>query len=487
MSTDATVKQKHPRGLFYLFGVEAWERFSYYGMRAILVLYMVNHLEFERSQALSVYATYTGLVYLTPLLGGMLADRYLGARKAIFAGGFLMTLGEVAMIFPDTLYLGLGLLIVGNGFFKPNISSILGGLYEDKDPRKDAAFTIFYMGINFGAFFSPLVCGTLGEKFGFQYGFAAAAVGMFVGTMIFLFAQGRLGTAGFPPARKDIDSDSRLNRRDWVDIAGLVSGLFGVVLVVVLGLEKIVYIWSMIPGSVKIGAGVLLLAGAMGGLLGIAGKGGKDDLKSVGAILILTVFVFFFWMGFEQAGGTLTLFADKQTDRHLFGFEIPASYFQSLNPLFIVSFAPIFSILWVKLDSSRFKTSIVIKMAIGMIVLGLGFVLMILGQTQYESSQALVSPLFLVGVYFLHTMGELCLSPIGLSMVSKMSPKRMVSLMMGVWFLSSAGANYVAGTLESILSQYDVPLFSFLMVTSFGAGILLLLISPLLKRWMGGN
>ncbi|MFA5624702.1 MAG: peptide MFS transporter [Bradymonadales bacterium] len=502
MNPDANVTPeeiKHPLGLKYLFLTEAMERFSYYGMRAILVLYLTKQLEFPREQALSVYAVYTSLVYLTPLLGGFLADKYLGSRKAIFIGGFVMMLGEFSLMFsgmshsPFLLNLGLGLLIIGNGFFKPNISTIVGSLYEDGDPRRDSAFTIFYMGINVGAFFSPLVCGTLGEGIGFEYGFAAAAVGMLIGVVIFMLGQKSFGTAGFPPSRKNLDSDSKLLPIDWVHISGASIGLVALVLGVVFFLDPIMSAWSAIHPTVKLVLGIALLLAASGSLFGIAAKGGgAADVKSVAAILILSIFVVFFWVGFEQAGGTMTLFAEAETDRYInLGFwsgEIPASYFQSVNPIFIVTLAPIFSMLWFKVDSSKYKISVAIKMAIGLLLLGAGFVLLFAGRGQVDLEAGIkASPFFLVGVYFLHTTGELCLSPIGLSLVTKLSPPRMVSLMMGIWFLSSAAANFFAGKLEAYLKDYDIDLYFFLLCTSFGAGVTLLLISPLLKRWMKGN
>jgi len=483
------------------------ERFSYYGMRAILILYLVakttdGGMGFDRSDALSIYATYTGLVYLTPLIGGYLADKFLGARKAIFVGGILMMLGEMAMMFPGSMYLGLALLILGNGFFKPNISTIVGELYEPNDPRRDGAFTIFYMGINIGAFFSPLVCGTLAASFGFKWGFAAAAVGMGVGVIIFFLAQRKLGKAGFPRSR-EVTEKSLLTIRDGVEILVMVAGICAFAYVVVLGLPYLTEYWGKIPGFVKAIGGILILVGALSGTFSMAYKGGLkeggktqaiSDVKAVAAILIISLFVIFFWLGFEQAGGTMTLFAEQETDRNLpvIG-EIPAAHFQSINPIFIVMFAPIFSILWFKIDSSKYKISVVNKMAIGLVLLGLGFVLLYTGQQMVAHDDATgdvivkANMMFLVGVYLLHTLGELCLSPIGLSLVTKLSPARMVSLMMGVWFLSSAAANYLAGNLEAMIKDYNIPLYLFLIGSSFAAAVLLFALSPLLKRWMRGN
>ena len=467
-------------GLYYLFCTEAMERFSYYGMRAILVLYLTaattkGGMGMDRPDALSIYAIYTGLVYLTPLIGGFLADKFLGARKAIFAGGLIMMLGEFAMMFPSTLNLGLALLILGNGFFKPNISTIVGHLYEDKDPRRDGAFTIFYMGINVGAIL---------------------ILSLFV---IFFLGQHRFGKAGFPPSRKVTDQ-SLLNLKDGLDILVITAITAALAFVITqFALGYINNAFNAIPNTVKAGIGIFILIAAITGLFGLAYVGGnkeggikqaKDDAKAVGAILILSLFVIFFWLGFEQAGGTMTLFAEEQTNRVLpiIPYEVPASWFQSINPIFIVLLAPIFSAMWFKIDNSKYRFSVIYKMCIALCLLGLGFLLLFAGQHSAENSESgQASMLFLVGVYFLHTCGELCLSPIGLSLVTKLSPARMVSLMMGVWFLSSAGANYMAGNLEAFLKNYNVNLYFFLVLSSFGAALLLFAVSPLLKKWMKGN
>lgn len=582
-------KKKHPAGLKYLFGTEAMERFSYYGMRAILVLYLtaqttaaIPGLGLERPHALSIYAIYTSLVYLTPLIGGMLADRYLGARKSIFIGGLVMMLGECALMLSSAsnmtfLYLGLALLILGNGFFKPNASTIVGELYEPDDPRRDGAFTIFYMGINVGAFFSPLVCGTLGQKFGYNIGFAAAAIGMLLGIVIFMMGQKKFGKAGFPPQRKDDDKTS-LHEGDIVDIVWITAVTAGIALVCVLILPYISSVSDSIPDTAKSVLGILIVAGALTGLFGLAYKGGDKhllkqieeakayisehkapenasaeaksdetksddakldetkageaksdvvdeknqdalkqkyeemkklaemtpadiaaetkriaiaDTKAVAAILIVCLFVIFFWLGFEQAGGTMTLFAEEETDRMLFGFEVPASYFQSINPIFIVLLAPLFSSMWYKIDTSKYRFSILYKMVIALILLGLGFTLLYFGQQTVvrDAAGEIVSKanmLFLVGVYFLHTCGELCLSPVGLSFVTKLSPARMVSLMMGVWLLSSAIANYFAGNLEAMLAASNTPLFLFLIGSSLGAAVLLFFAAFGLKKWTKG-
>ncbi len=494
----------HPSGLKYLFGTEAMERFSYYGMRAILVLYLTSQtikggLEMARPDALSIYATYTCLVYLTPVIGGLLADKYLGARKSILIGGIVMMFGEICMMFPSLLYMGLALLILGNGFFKPNISTIVGHLYTPDDPRRDSAFTIFYMGINLGALFSPLICGTIGEKFGFMYGFAGAAVGMAIGIVIFLLGQKTFGAAGFPPNR-EVDENSHLLVKDWIHIVIYVIVVIGIGALGVFVRPYISDALSAIPSLVFTSVIIAIVVGAVAALLIMAYKGGhkeggaakaKSDLEAVSSILVMCFLVFFFWLGFEQAGGTMTLFAETETDRvlPLINWEVPASYFQSVNPAFILILAPLFSILWTRLDQSKTNITVVMKMGLGLVMCGIGFILLYIGQqtVQYSDSGEIVAKanmLFLIGVYFLHTTGELCLSPIGLSLVTKLSPARMVSLMMGIWFLSSAAANLLAGNLEAILKEYEIPLYAFLIGTSFGAAIILLCLLTLLHKWM---
>jgi len=431
MEPARTPRQGHPRGLYLLFAVEAWERFSYYGMRALLTLYMIKALEFSTEKSGNIYGTYTGLVYLTPLIGGYVADRYLGARKSITVGAILMALGHFAMAFPPLpfFYTALGLLIVGNGFFKPNISTVVGQLYEPDDPRRDGGFTIFYMGINLGAFFSPIICGTLGEIVGWHYGFAAAGVGMVAGLLLYLWLGPRLlGDKGCVPVARQM----KQNHQD----TPLTS------------VEK----------------------------------------QRIAVIFILSFFVIFFWASFEQAGSSLTLFADRSTDRHipLVGWEMPVSWFQSVNPLFIFLLAPLFSSMWIKLARRHREPSTPMKMALGLVLLAIGFVVMIAAAAVYQQSGP-VSLLWLLFAYLLHTLGELCLSPVGLSMVTKLAPAKFASLLMGTWFLSSFLANFVGGTFAG---QYDaMDLTTFFMIptaTAAGAAVLLLLLVKPLKRMMHG-
>ena len=469
--------ERHPAALPTLFFTEMWERFSYYGMRALLVLYLVNALGYPRADALAVYGTYTALVYLTPILGGYLADRYLGYRQSILIGGVVMAMGHFAMAFPALLLPALGLIIVGNGFFKPNISTLLGTLYREHDPRRDGGFTIFYIGINLGAFIAPLVAGTLGEEIGWHWGFASAGVGMLFATTWFVRGQHKLGSAGLPPGR------DRLDGRAWLNI-GLISA-FVVPLVygVIVAGRALTPLWHHIGTEFKIGIPV---AAFIAYLAWQRRTCAREEWHRVLAIVIVCFFVIFFWTGFEQAGGTMNLFADKLTDRALLGWEIPASYFQGINPLLIILLGPLFSMLWTRWDQSRFALPVSAKMGVGIIIMGAGFIVLAIAQGRAESLGR-VGPQWLFFVYLLHTVGELCLSPIGLSMVTRLAPVRLAAIMMGLWFTANAIANYLAGTLESLLTGSSIPLYWFLVGSSLGAGLLLLLITPLLKYLMHGK
>lgn len=547
----------HPRGLYTLFGAEAWERFSYYGMRALLVLYLTQKIKLDREHALEIYGLYTGLVYLTPLLGGYLADKVLGRRKAVLIGGIVMALGQLALMSPSLLYLALGLLIAGNGFFKPNISTMVGGLYREGDTRRDGAFTIFYMGINLGALWSPLICGTLGEKVAFAAGFGSAALGMTLGLVQFAMGQKHLGDTGLPPgreAKKEVVGDPPyrsaevtakailLQTRDYIDVVIWTVGTCALVWGVLFAWNFVGPAWGAAPGFVK---GLFGLA-AIGAVFFQLFRGSNaQEAQQIVVIIVLCAFNIFFWMGFEQAGGTMTLFAAEQTERNVGGIgmiliaafvfacaynfrrstkteasgqalwvsltvmfgllglaalgmgaydlatgqttNIPASQFQAINPLIIVALAPTFSNLWDKLDSGKYRTSTPTKMAIGMIILGFGFVVLFAGQKLATSSATKASAAWLGAVYTIHTIGELCLSPIGLSMVTKLAPPRVSSLAMGLWLFSSAVANYLAGTLESMLTKVEVPIYGFLAASSIGPAILLLALTPLLKKWMHGK
>ena len=457
----------NPRSLSTLFFTEMWERFSYYGMRALLVLYLVNSLNYSESDALHIYAVYTGLVYLTPLIGGYLADRFLGTQKSIFIGGLTMMIGHFLMAFPDYLYLAIGMLIIGNGYFKPNISSLLGKLYKSNDVRRDSGFSIFYVGINVGAFLAPLIVGYVGETINWHYGFAIAGFGMLAGLIQFYYGQNKI-------IKEDTTHQSRkLKSADW-GLITIISLINIPLILLILEVNEVInnYFFEILLALVTFISFYLLTRKKQ--LLPA-----KEDLKKIVYIGMLSIFVIFFWVGFEQAGGSLTLFANNSVDRNFLGFIIPASFFQSINPLIIILIGPMIANFWLRVDRSKSNINTPQKMGLGLLLLAGGFFLITLVN---NSSDSAISLWWLVGVYFLHTLGELCLSPIGLSMVSKVSPRKIASLMMGFWFLSSAVANFMAGKLPGILQANNLDLFTFLTVTSIVAGLLLLLISTFMEK-----
>jgi len=461
------INKNNPHSLSTLFFTEMWERFSYYGMRALLVLYLVNSQNYSESDALHIYAVYTGLVYLTPLIGGYLADRFLGSQKAIFIGGLTMMIGHFLMAFPNFLYLAIGMLIIGNGYFKPNISTLLGRLYKPDDVRRDSGFSIFYVGINLGAFLAPLIVGYVGETINWHYGFAIAGFGMLAGLIQFYIGQNKI-------IKEDISSQSKkLNPADW-GIITLVSVINLPLILVILELNQIINDFFFEILAILIILIFFYFITKKKQLLTV-----KKDIKRIAYIGILSIFVIFFWVGFEQAGGSLTLFANNSVDRNFLGFVIPASFFQSINPLIIILIGPMIANFWLSVDRSKNKINTSQKMGLGLLLLASGFFLIMIVNNSSETS---ISLWWLVGVYFLHTMGELCLSPIGLSMVSKVSPKKIASLMMGFWFLSSAVANFTAGKLPAILESNNLDLFTFLSVSSLVAGLVLIFISSFMEK-----
>ncbi|BAJ01434.1 proton-dependent oligopeptide transporter family protein [Shewanella violacea DSS12] len=462
----------HPKGLFLLFTTELWERFSYYSMRAILVLYLVDKVQSQgghglgwtSADAISLYGTFTGLVYLTPLIGGWLADAYLGQRRSIMIGGALMAIGQFTLAAPhswmpgsETLvfYIGLGTLIIGNGLFKPNISTMVGDLYEEGDHRRDGAFTIFYMGINVGAALAGFVVAWAYTSFGqtvifegqevfinnWQAGFFCAGVGMICSLIIqFFFAQKLLGDIGKYPAAQ--------LAKDKAEKTGQVAKQ---------PLTKIE----------------------------------RDRIK---VIMVMGLFTIIFWAGFEQAGGLLNLFTNEFTDRNIGSFEVPTTWFQSLNAMFIVIFAPVIASIWIRLGKNEPNSPV--KFALGLVLLGIGFLFMIGAVLEMGGNpDAKSSMWWLVGAYFFHTMGELCLSPIGLSMVTKLAPLRIASLMMGAWFLFVAAANKIGGFIGSFIG-HDGPkeeqlanamsIFAGIAITSAISGVILYFMADKLVSWMHG-
>jgi proton-dependent oligopeptide transporter, POT family len=494
----------HPKGLYVLFFSEMWERFSYYGMRALLILYLTKHLKMTDDDAGMIYGTYVGLVYVTPIFGGYLADRILGQRKAILVGGIVMALGHFAMAFEPLLYLALGLLIVGNGFFKPNISTMVGNLYPKEDPRRDGAYTIFYMGINLGAMLSPIVCGALQKYLGSHYGFAAAGVGMVFGLLTFVLFQRTL-VGGFPPDRQG-STPQRLTVVDYLQAVAVAALCFGFVYACIQSWTWIRPIWrpSFLndQGTLAYHAVTSILAFAF--ILWASSKAVSKSTQEAGEAIesrsftsvewqriivigVATFFAMIFWAGFEQAGNTLTLFADRKTDRNFLGFEIPAPFFQSINGGLIVLLAPLFTVLWTAIARTKTHISSTAKLGIGLLWVGLGFVIMYYADARAVATGGLVGPQWLFCVYLLHTIGELCLSPIGLSLVNRLAPAKIASLMMAVWFLAPALGGYLGGTLDSILKAFHINLWVFLIFIPIGSGLLMLALNPLLRKMSHGR
>lgn len=463
-----SIPQKgHPKGLYLLFFTEMWERFSYYGMRAIFTLFMVNALVFDKSLSSTIYGNYTGLVYLTPLIGGYVADRYWGNRRSIFVGGIMMAIGQFFMFLAGSFYTevgfatmmmftGLGFLIFGNGFFKPNISTMVGQLYPEGDKRVDSAFTIFYMGINLGAFIAPLVCGGLGEVYdgsglivpaAFKWGFLAACIGMIISIISFELLKNKyiVSPTGEPIGAKpkkvvhSVENPKKKISFKQILVWAMISLALFIVFKGLVGLDLIgAFIYTaciVAPASIITDKSLT-----------------KVEKQKIWVIFIIAFFVIFFWSAFEQAGASLTFFAQEQTDRHLLGKEIPASFFQSINAVAIVIFAPIFAIIWTKLGKRNREPASPIKQAMGLFLLAVGYLIIALGVKDIDPSIK-VSLFWLVTLYTVHTFGELCLSPIGLSMVVKLAPVRFASLLMGVWFLSTATANKFAGDLSSLYPE----------------------------------
>ncbi len=445
-------KKGHPKGLFYLFFAEMWERFSFYGMRALLTLYLIkdyfSNLENNEEIAYGIYAAYGALVYLTPLIGGYIADKFIGYRKSILYGGILMALGHFFMSIPtDFFFYGaLGLLIMGNGFFKPNISSLVGSLYSEGDIRRDSGFTIFYMGINLGAMIAPLFCGYLGETYGWHYGFGAAGIGMLAGLVVFWkgVKSNVLGDKGLQPKKYINKKISGIKLTNFIYILGFLAvPIFAYLIVMDTN--------SSILGDVLTIVGVFVLI-YVGYIIYDYKVKQKDQISGdrLIAIIILAVFCTIFWACFEQAGSSITVWVDKCVN--LVGLN--ASQTNAINPFYIVLLAIPFSWLWTKLGAMKKNPNTPIKFALGIFQLGLGF-LIFASTAHFIGDNGKVPFLFVFLGYFLITTGELFLSPIGLSKVTELSPKKMVSFMMGVWFLSSTFAHYISGILAKLTTSSE--------------------------------
>jgi POT family proton-dependent oligopeptide transporter len=479
MNTSLTA---HPRGLYTLFFTEMWERFSYYGMRALLVLFLVDQTRggfgLNESVATAIYGIYTACVYLAALPGGWIADRILGARKSVWYGGILIACGHftIALDRIETFYLGLILIVCGTGLLKPNISAMVAELYPEGGARRDAGFTIFYMGINLGAAIGPLFCSALGEKIHWRLGFGAAGVGMVLGLVQFHFTKRHLGEAGLSGGAKK-PLTARAKTALW---------LIGIVAVSFIALTFAGVI-RLNPVEVAQSLGNLISAAAILYFIVIFAfyKLDSSEKRRIGLIAILFVASALFWAGFEQVGSSFTLFADRYTDRTIFGRIAPTGWFQSAGPVFIITLSPVMAALWVWLAKRNANPSIPVKFGLALLLLASGFVVMALA-AQVVVGGHKAGPMWLVMTYFLHTVGELCLSPVGLSSVTKLSPPRLVGQMMGVWFLGSSLGNLIAGLVAGSMNWESASAmphqFLYIAVAPVIAGCVLILSSRLIRR-----
>jgi len=489
--TNTLPEKGHPVGLYWLFAAEMWERFCYYGMRALLLLYLVKSLAMGDNKGFAVYGAYTALVYVMPVIGGRIADSILGSRLAVLLGGVLMAIGEFIIVGGTEMLLfwGMAVIIVGNGLFKPNISTMVGKLYPDGDNRKDSGFTIFYIGINLGALLATTVCAEVGNRYGAQAGFALAGFGMLLGVIVFQLGSKHYAHVSAPP------SPETLYKPTYGPLSPFTSVVVGC-----LALVPVLYFLlrnTTIAGYVLLGVAVLVV----GSLIARGVKDGKVQLDKMFGFIILMLFNVVFWACFEQAGSSLTLFADRNVDRHVFGLEMGAATTQFFNPAYILIFGSIFSVMWVKLKQMDRDFSIPMKFGLGIFQLGLGYLVILIAAPL--AVEYMVPLWTLALLYMLHTTGELFLSPIGLSMVTKLVPKDMTATAMGAWFLSIAGANYAAGMLAKLtgaehgegeaevldkaasLATY-VDVYSNIGYVTVGIGLFLVVLSPLVNKLFHG-
>lgn len=490
----------HPKGLYICFGTELWERFSFYGMKYLLLLYLTKYHLFTDEAGLGVLGSYAALVYAMPVIGGLIADRLIGMRRAVVFGGLLLVAGHLGMaiegeqaratadgVVQDTgalqvFYLSLALIVMGVGFLKPNISTVVGKLYAEDDPRRDAGFTVFYMGINIGAFTATLLCGWLGEVYGWAYGFGAAGIGMLIGLALFLWGQPLLEGHGEAPDNARLKSRrGPLSVEYWVYVSSLV-GVLGV--------------WQLIQLTALVGQ--VLNVVSVGVVLGLIwylfARCNKVERERMFVLIVLILSSVVFWSLFEQSAGSMTLFADRATDRSLFGVTLTAAQFGAANSFFIFLLAPVFALLWTRLARVGLEPNTPMKFALGIGQAALGFGALAYG-AQFPDEAGLVSAWWLVLAYMLHTTGELCLSPVGLSAVTKLSVPGVVGVMMGTWFLAVAYSNYVAAQLAAVAGSAAatvdavagyVELFDQLLWTGLIAAVVVLVLTPVLKRLMHG-
>ena len=478
----------HPRGLFLLFFVEMWERFSFYGMRALLIFYLTQHFLFSDRDAAHSYGAYMSLIYISPLMGGYLADRYLGQRKAVLFGGIVIAIGHIILGLEadgsansmglGLFWLGLATVIIGTGFLKASVSALVGQLYPRDDMRRDPAYTIFYMGINVGATIGPVICGYLGQRWGWHWGFGAASVGMIAGVIGFVLCKPLLQGGGEPP------DPQRLAER----VGGLISREW---LVYLSSLLTILLCWVLIQqhalvGWMLAGASIFMVLYILWEAFGRMERIGRDRML---AALFLLVVNPLFWGLYEQTGSSLSLFTHRYADRHILGFDVPASMFQSVNAAYILIFGPVIAALWIALAKRGWEPSTPAKFGLALTLVGAGFLVLVAGT---GAPGTLTPVLFIFLLYLCHTLGELCLSPVGLSAMSKLAPSRMIGLMMGIWFLAMALGEYAAGMIaaatggeagaasrEGVLSVYNQ-----IGWWSIGIGIVVMAIAPLVKRLM---
>ncbi|MBI0476062.1 peptide MFS transporter [Sphingomonas sp. MA1305] len=476
----------HPRGLFMLFFAELWERFSYYGMRAILVFYLTKHFLFGEQPAYAIYGAYTSLVYITPIIGGYIADKYLGPRKAVLAGGIFITLGHLMIALVEGpvgqqgsalngFYLALALIIVGTGFLKANISVLVGALYRRDDTRRDGAFSIFYMGINTGAFVGPLLVGYLGERVGWSWGFGAAGIGMALGLVVFVLCRGALYDVGEPPVPAALKQRSPVGLSiEWAIYAG--------------ALVMIALCWWLVRSQGAVGT--LLLAAAALTVVYILLTSFRRlppvERHRIFAALFLIALSPLFWALFEQAGSSLSVYTDQQVNRTVLGFDMPASWFQSVNSFFIITLAPLFGLLWTAMGKRGIEPSAPFKFGIGLILVGAGFFALILG----APAAGLTPAIFVILLYMLHSMGELCFSPIGLSSMTRLSVPSMTGLMMGTWFLATAAGNFIASLIaqatggEGAGPDRVLEVYGRIGWFAMGVGVVVLVLAPFVTKLM---
>jgi POT family proton-dependent oligopeptide transporter len=472
----------HPRGLATLFFTEMWERFSYYGMRTILILFLVDKarggLGWSKEDAGALYGLYTAMAYLMCLGGGWIADRITGQRRAVLIGGILITAGEFCLFLQATftLYLGLVLLMFGTGFLKGNVSTIVGQLYAKHDVRRDAGFSLFYMGINLGALISPVICGYIGEKISWRLGFAVAGAAMLAGLIQYALGGKYLGDAGLRPAQ---DASSR--RSAWIALFGCL-GLFA--LVGTLGGLGLITMTQISDG---LGWALLVISAAVFYWLIFGSSWSSEERKRSAAVLVLFIASALFWASFEQAGSSLNLFADEKTDRLIGGWEFPAGWFQFVQPIFVVVLAPVFAWIWLRLARRNAEPSSPAKFTLGLLFAGLAFAVLVPAAKMTDGNAAKVGIWWLTGTYFLQTLGELCLSPVGLSAMSKLAPARAGGFMMGIWFLSTSIGNWLAGKAASVSDKMPLPtLFGSVAGFTIAAAVVLaLLIRPTVRLMSG--